>query len=276
MATGIYTITNTVNGKMYVGFSIDVEKRWKTHIMQLNAKEHNNTRLQRAWNKYGGKSFEFELLVECANKFLRSEENYWCNLLDTHNKIYGYNIQPTSPYGNPLHSLETKQKIAIATIGHTRNLGRVANKERVEKLRKTKQESMGIPIVVLKADNGEFVCEKASKGEVAVFLGLERTKTGNISTVLRSKTARIIKGYTLVYKKDYDPSKNYKVVYLPPNINNSGEKNPRAKVTAEEVKKIRILYKEGKKPREIRAIFPVLTKPGLEGILSRKTWKNVD
>ena len=29
---GIYQIKNNINGKMYIGKSIDIESRWKNHI----------------------------------------------------------------------------------------------------------------------------------------------------------------------------------------------------------------------------------------------------
>ena len=28
----IYTITNNINGKVYVGFTEDIRRRWKSHI----------------------------------------------------------------------------------------------------------------------------------------------------------------------------------------------------------------------------------------------------
>ena len=29
---GIYKITNKINGKVYIGMSVDIEGRWKGHI----------------------------------------------------------------------------------------------------------------------------------------------------------------------------------------------------------------------------------------------------
>jgi len=31
MISGIYKITNKVNGKVYIGQSVDIERRWKEH-----------------------------------------------------------------------------------------------------------------------------------------------------------------------------------------------------------------------------------------------------
>lgn len=38
MTIGIYKITNTVNGKVYIGKSHNIEERFKQHIEGLNGK----------------------------------------------------------------------------------------------------------------------------------------------------------------------------------------------------------------------------------------------
>lgn len=114
---GIYTITNVVNNKKYVGYSRDVSNRLYKHKCNLVENKHDNDYLQKAFNKYGLNNFNFELLVICKEEYLESEENYWCNILDTHNRKYGYNIQPTSPLGNTKMSEESKEKIRKALTG---------------------------------------------------------------------------------------------------------------------------------------------------------------
>lgn len=39
---GIYSITNKINGKVYVGQSVNVYKRWKDHKYELNKNIHHN------------------------------------------------------------------------------------------------------------------------------------------------------------------------------------------------------------------------------------------
>ena len=34
----IYKITNNINGKVYIGQSVDIEKRWSTHKAELKDK----------------------------------------------------------------------------------------------------------------------------------------------------------------------------------------------------------------------------------------------
>lgn len=64
---GIYRITNLVNGKTYIGKTgVSFGDRWDCHKAQLNGGYHDNPHLQKAWNKYGSKSFEFAV-VEAAD-----------------------------------------------------------------------------------------------------------------------------------------------------------------------------------------------------------------
>lgn len=112
MKAGIYTITNIITGKLYVGLSKNIQHRWAVHVSHLNKNKHSCKYLQKAWNKYGKDNFLFEILEECEEQFLCSQENYWCNMLDVHNSIRGYNDKPTSPDCKCKQTEETKSKIS--------------------------------------------------------------------------------------------------------------------------------------------------------------------
>lgn len=96
--SGIYTITNKIDGKIYVGQSVDVYTRLRKHKEQLISNKHINCFIQSSVIKYGIENFEFEILEECNSEYLYSQEHYWCNMLNTHNDKYGYNLKPTNPY----------------------------------------------------------------------------------------------------------------------------------------------------------------------------------
>lgn len=120
MISGIYTITCLVNNKIYVGESINVFNRKNQHFSALKQNKHTNTYLQTSYNKHGIKNFRFELLVECENKLLFSEEHYWATILNVHNRNYGYNILLTNPnIENRFHCEETKLKISKSKKGNS-------------------------------------------------------------------------------------------------------------------------------------------------------------
>lgn len=62
---GIYSITNTINNKIYIGSSCDIKRRWRHHKQHLTKNIHHCIHLQRAWNKYGEKNFIFDIVTRC-------------------------------------------------------------------------------------------------------------------------------------------------------------------------------------------------------------------
>lgn len=90
MTCGIYEIVNKVNGKRYVGSSVDIEARWRIHRHHLRTGKHHSIALQRAWDKYGEASFDFKIIEKCSRDSLIAREQYY---LDSG---YDYNCSPTA------------------------------------------------------------------------------------------------------------------------------------------------------------------------------------
>jgi hypothetical protein len=59
-----YSITNTINGKVYIGQSTQYSRRWTTHKRNLRKNTHPNKRIQQDWNEYGEDAFVFEVIEE--------------------------------------------------------------------------------------------------------------------------------------------------------------------------------------------------------------------
>lgn len=84
----IYKITNKINGKAYVGQSVNPKSRWRNHIVG-NGKDGVSL-IHRAIVKYGEDNFTFEILgwFEDYNE----KEKYYIEYFQTL-QPYGYNIQ---------------------------------------------------------------------------------------------------------------------------------------------------------------------------------------
>lgn len=122
----IYVIKNIVNDKKYIGSTCDFARRKRQHSHELIHQKHSNDYLQKAWNKYGKKSFEWELIEYIPNiNLLKEKEQYWMDKFKVCNDKYGYNIDPKADRKNL--SEETKRKIGNAN--RTKLKGRKINKE---------------------------------------------------------------------------------------------------------------------------------------------------
>lgn len=86
---GIYKITNTITGEVYIGQSNDIARRWSEH-KKIAKSQARNTKLYQAMNKYGLDSFKFEILEECNLSQLNEREKYYIEKYDSINQ--GYNM----------------------------------------------------------------------------------------------------------------------------------------------------------------------------------------
>jgi group I intron endonuclease len=118
MSKGIYCIRNSITGERYIGSSVNIEARWLIHKTQLNRKCHHSAKLQDAWNRYGQRSFIFEIIEEIIdreNKTLAQREQYW---LDHHNSYRkGYNSTPVASRPHTLTDEERDLRAELIRYG---------------------------------------------------------------------------------------------------------------------------------------------------------------
>lgn len=108
---GVYGIRCRKTDKWYIGSSVDVLSRFKTHKYLLQAGRHHCTKLQRAWNKYGKDSFAFSILLRCEESVLRQEESEYIEIYDSWRD--GYNDTTLTGPGTKLTE-ENKRRIGEA------------------------------------------------------------------------------------------------------------------------------------------------------------------
>ncbi len=64
----LYQIIHIDSGHKYVGQTTRLPiKRWREHLYPLRKGRHHNRYLQAAWNKYGEKAFEFQIIKEFSS-----------------------------------------------------------------------------------------------------------------------------------------------------------------------------------------------------------------
>lgn len=91
---GIYKIRNKVTGKVYIGKSIDIFKRWSDHEKTLLKGKHTNKYIQKDFNDAGMDltNLSFEIITLCEEYMLDLLEARYIKEYDTCNRDIGYNI----------------------------------------------------------------------------------------------------------------------------------------------------------------------------------------
>ena len=89
-SSGIYRITNLLDGRSYIGQSVDIAERWKQHIKCGLGIDAPNNILYKAMQKDGVENFTFEVLQLCGKDELNNQEVFWIDYYKT--QKYGYNM----------------------------------------------------------------------------------------------------------------------------------------------------------------------------------------
>ena len=113
--SGVYKITNKVNGHSYIGSSVDIHKRWIAHRWYLNLHKSHNVAFQRAWEKYGEESFSFSILLICDRVNTTLYEQIY---LDYYKPEYNIAIDALCPNKGMKLSDEHKRKIGETNSKH--------------------------------------------------------------------------------------------------------------------------------------------------------------
>lgn len=135
--SGIYTITCTPTGKIYVGSAFNIKRRWIDHRSLLKHQKHHNEYLQNAWNKHGGDVFQLSVIEECPIEQLVDREQYWVDYHQSANPDLGFNIAViiSAPMTGRKHSEETRLKMSAAQKGvPAPNRSRVHSPEEIAKV----------------------------------------------------------------------------------------------------------------------------------------------
>jgi group I intron endonuclease len=147
MKSGIYKITNTENGKFYIGSAKNFDKRWYDHKRDLTLNIHKNPKLQHSWKFHGEDKFLFTILeeVEPDQVKLFEREQYYLDTLKPYERNIGYNICPVAEGGDNITHNPNRdafiEKMKIVTIGE--NNGMFGKTHSEDAIKKQKDKSIG-------------------------------------------------------------------------------------------------------------------------------------
>lgn len=199
---GIYAITNTDNGKVYIGQSTDVEYRICNHFSDLKWGRHGNKHLQGAYDKHP-EAFKWSLICECDQCDLDEREIEYIKRHNSADPAHGYNKQ----YGGQAKhraTPETRKKMSDTKKGKTftkEHCKRIGDANRRRKLSEETKAKIGAKRkkAVLQTDaDGNFIARYDSIKEASFAMGVAPNAIRNVLTGKARQSA----GYGWLYERD--------------------------------------------------------------------------
>lgn len=155
MASGIYSITHIETGKIYIGQSIDLERRIRAHKNWFENPVRNiNRYLYNYAKKYRLSSFEFVIIEECCADDLDSREMHWYEVY----KGNTFNVRPS-----PVTNRGIKRSEEFCKENGERQRKRMADPEKLEKHREFIRERSNN---IKWKENIKIAAKERSKNEI--------------------------------------------------------------------------------------------------------------
>lgn len=135
---GIYKIINLINGKVYIGQTKEkFQRRFWLHRWKLRNNSHDNTHLQRAWNKYGENNFVFEVIEVLTEEDIDEREKFWIQYY--RNKTGCYSIQDGGQPVNLNKYVSEESRKKTGEKNRQRMLGSKLSEETKKKMSETRK-----------------------------------------------------------------------------------------------------------------------------------------
>lgn len=160
---GIYSIKNIINGKIYIGQSVDIKSRIRNHKWALRHNRHENDHLQKSFNKYGESGFIFDMICECEEQELDNMERFYIKLYNCIDPNFGYNSE-TGGNLNKHWSEELHTKMSEKRRGE--NSGMWGKKHTEETKAIMREKALGRQM----SDEAKEKSSKSHKGKLAKAL----------------------------------------------------------------------------------------------------------
>lgn len=194
---GIYCIA--YESILYIGKTINIERRLRQHISKLNCKKHHNSKLQNYYNKYKDK-FTYHVIEFCSKEDLSEKETYYIKIYDTY--LNGFNLTTDEIYklrAEDVKKLKEKNyKISI----------KLKNKKFSNEHIKTLVES--------RIKNGTFAGIKNPKARGVIMFDLEGYYLATYSTLKEAATINELSysQISMVCSGKRTQTKGYKFKYI--------------------------------------------------------------
>lgn len=197
----IYLVTNSVNGKIYVGRTCHrKEDRWRQHVRSvLKSATHH---LSRAIARYGESSFSLSTLEEVSHDCAIHREIHWILAMNSMDPLVGYNLTTASGADTDRISALTRRKLGAASKRYWNNIDPAGRSEVLSK-RLTglpKSDAHAATIALAKAGRPLKTAHTTSD-----YVGVRLTQNGKWETNCYVKGVQ----YSMVCVTEEDAARTY-------------------------------------------------------------------
>ena len=289
---GVYRITGP--GRVYIGSSDDIPRRWKSHRSQLRGGRHHNYGLQAAWNEHGEAAFAFAVIEEVADLAdLIAAEQRQLNAEMATGPVYNLALDVSTPARGLVHTAESRLKMSTAIKASMTPERVAATRERVSGDQNPGAKLMDALVV--------DICQRLMAGghpaEVATEFGVTESlvyqiRRGRIwthivtpetvATMMATRQSGWAKREITQEMRDrfravgqankgrsLSPSTRAK-----PARHSRGEGNPKAKVTETQVAQIKGLLAAGARCKDVGPVFGISANT-VSRIKNGESWPQV-
>lgn len=292
----IYQITNLINNKQYIGLTNNIKRRWSNH----KCSNDPNMVIAKAIQKYGVNNFKFEILLRNLTiEEARQKEQEYIKVKNT--KVpNGYNVSDGGEgvYGVSKKGAENSNahltEEEAQYILNNRNIPMYVlyeafqDKLSYEQFKKIYHHKT---YTNLSTDTQEY----PNNFEFSNQFTNNPLEYDEICE-LRKRYANgeywrdVYKDYTWAYSNEWSfynvyTGRSYKLV-MPEvfseenkkkhhGLTKQGSKNPKAKLTEDDVILIREKHQNGILNQELYSLYPQVSKTTIRDIINNKTWKHL-
>lgn len=192
---GIYSITNTITGKQYIGQTGQAfDRRYWHHRWKLREGTHDNRHLQRAWDKYGEGAFVFNVVrVADGREDLDKLEQKYIKEFNTYKDGYNMTEGGGGKRGCPMSE---HAKAIVGAKNRAHNLGRKLSLETRKKMSESSShhpQSDAVKQMLRERMTGRVVSEETKRKLSERFRG-ENSPSAKINDDIAAKIKRMLMG----------------------------------------------------------------------------------
>lgn len=112
--TCIYSISNTINNKIYIGQTVNLRSRVSDYRNATHRQKYIKRLLGADMLKYGDDNFVMTIVEECKPSQLDEREEYYISKFNATNPSKGYNILASS---SKVNSVESRKRKSLSHMG---------------------------------------------------------------------------------------------------------------------------------------------------------------